>query len=512
MLWGLRSSRTVVAVLAALVFAMCCVWPVIYMLAHLAGPQQVRDAARVTLLDERQRGLLFNTILLGSGTAIVATAVGAPLGFVLGRVALPLKTLTRVALAAPSLLPSYVVALAWTYLGGGAYGVGEAILVLTFVLYPFSMLATEAGLRRVEPRLEEAALLAAAPGRVLRRITLPLAAPSILSAALIIFVLAMSDFAVPGLLRVRVFTTEVFTAFAALYDFSRATALALPLLLVSAVVAIVAAALMGERLFVTRRGSAGSVPVVFDTWQRPARLAVACVVFVSLVAPVAVLGREALRSSSIVEAMRGSNAAVVNSLWLAAVGATAVTGAAIFLGYVRARAGAAVGGALDVLWVVLFTIPSTVVGIGLIGAWNRPGGLGMVYGTSGMLLIGYLARFLPIAALALAATVRSVPLSHEEAAAAAGARWLTTVRRIVLPQVRLNVIAVWVIVFILAFGEVGTSILVAPPGETTLPIRVYTMIANAPPGHAAALALFQSVVIFCPLLFLAIVAAARKPQ
>ena len=43
-----------------------------------------------------------------------------------------------------------------------------------------------------------------------------------------IFVLAVSEFGVPGLLRVRVFTTEVFTAFAALYDFSRATILALP--------------------------------------------------------------------------------------------------------------------------------------------------------------------------------------------------------------------------------------------------------------------------------------------
>jgi len=79
-----------------------------------------------------------------------------------------------------------------------------AVAVLTIVLYPLSMLITEAAVRGIEPRLEEAASLAARPGRVLWRITLPLVMPSVLAAALVIFVLAVSDFGVPALLRVRV--------------------------------------------------------------------------------------------------------------------------------------------------------------------------------------------------------------------------------------------------------------------------------------------------------------------
>ena len=84
--------------------------------------------------------------------------------------------------------------------------------------------------------------------------------------------------------------------------------------------------------------------------------------------------------------------------------------------------------------------------------------------------------------------------------------------RIVLPQIQVGLIAAWVIVFILAFGEVGASILVAPPGESTLPIRVYTLTANAPPGHVAALALFQALVVLCPLTLLGIAATRREPR
>jgi ABC-type spermidine/putrescine transport system permease subunit II len=84
------------------------------------------------------------------------------------------------------------------------------------------------------------------------------------------------------------------------------------------------------------------------------------------------------------------------------------------------------------------------------------------------------------------------------------------VRRIVVPQLRLGLAATWVIVFVLSFGELGASVLIAPPGESTLPIRIYTVIANTPPAHVAALALLQAVVIFTPLAVLGTFAAVRE--
>lgn len=520
-MWRGQRSRTAVVGAAVVAFFVCCVLPIAYLLlTTLRGA----DASGL-VLDSRQRGLLYNTALLGLGTALLATALGAPLGAALARVPIRRKPVIRIIAAAPLLLPPYVVALAWIYLGNSrgvvatltrrdllsewTYSLPAAIVVLSLVLYPLSMLATEVAIRRIDARLEEAGLMVAPPGRVLWRISLPFALPGILAAALIIFVLAVSEFGVPGLLRVRVYTTEVFTAFAALYDFSRAIILAVPLLLLSTVVAAAAAILLGDRLVAPRR-SLGGVPLVFDAWRRPAEAAFVLTAVMAVGLPVLILGREALAARSLPAVVLGSFSAIANSLVFSASGATMVVALAVWLGYTHARAGRAFRLGGQVLFVVLFAIPSTILGVGLILLWNQPEPLGAFYGTDAMFLLAYLARFAPVAALILAASMQTVSISQEEAAAVSGAGWFRTMRRIVLPQIRLGIAGAWVVTFVLAFGELGVSILVAPPGEATLPIRIYTIIANTPASQVAALALLQSLVILTPLAVLGSVATRAE--
>ena len=169
-MWGWRSSRTVITLTAAAVFVVVCVLPLLFMLwAALAEPRHTVSGIQGLLLDRRQVRLLYNTVLLGCGTAVLATLVGAPLGFGLAKFTLPFKSVLRLALVAPAVLPPYVIALALIYVGGNlASTLGGAIVALTIVFYPLAMLATEVAARQIEPRLEEAAILVATPGRVLR--------------------------------------------------------------------------------------------------------------------------------------------------------------------------------------------------------------------------------------------------------------------------------------------------------------------------------------------------------
>ena len=517
-----RSTRTVVVGAASVVFVVCSLLPVAYLAAVSIGGL---DDLGVLALEPRQQRLLINTAVLGAGTALLATAIGAPLGMALARIPSPRKWIVRLALAAPVLLPPYIVGLAWTYLGSRSgrlaavvghdvlldwtYSRPAAILLLALVLYPLSMLATEAAARRIDGRLEEAALIVAGPLRVLWRITVPLVLPAIFGAALVIFVLATSEFGVPALLRVPVYTTEVFTAFAAFYDFSRATVLAIPLMALCGVVAAVAVRLLGAHVVVTRR-SVSAATALPARWRVPATIFTWAVIVVALMLPLAILVSEAMGARSLAVVILGSGDAIVTSVLLSMAGATVVVGVAVWLGYARARAGVRAGQGADVVFVAAFAVPSTIVGIALIGLWNRPGWPGELYGTHAMLILGYLARFLPVAALVLAASARYVPASHEEAAAVGGAGWIRTMSRIVLPQMRLGVAVAWVIVFVMAFGELGMSILVAPPGESTLPIRIYTLIANTPASNVAALALLQSAVVLLPLAVVAAVASRRE--
>ena len=498
-MWPQPSQIAVIGA-AVVVFLACSVVPVVYLFGISL------DLAALTsigTLDARQRWLLGNSAALGTGTALISTAIGAPLGLALARLRLPARRWLRLALASPLVLPPYVAALGWLYVGAGMtdwfQGLPAGILVLSLIFYPITMLATEAAVRSVDSRLEDAALVVAPSRVVLQRITLPLVSPSIFAAALIVFVLAVADYGVPGLLALPVYTTEVFTAFAALYDFKRALVLTVPLLLLCLVLAALAGRLVGDRLVTARRNVRGSAREL-SGWEYWAWVCGVAVLVIALGVPLASLMREAWSARSFSAALDGSMASFINSVRLATLGATAVIAIAVWLGYARARAAPTRGRRADLLLVALFAVPSTVLGVGLIGLWNRPGPLGTVYGTEGMLLLGYLGRFLPVAALMLGAMARQVPVSHEEAAALSGARWLRSMRRVVLPQMGAGIAATWTLVFVLAFGELGVSILTAPPGDATLPIRIYTIIANTPSSHVALLALLQCAAVLGPFV------------
>ncbi len=322
------------------------------------------------------------------------------------------------------------------------------------------------------------------------------------AAALIIFVLALAEFGVPGLLRVRVFTTEVFTAFSALYDFGAGVALAVPLLAVALIVGIIAKLITGERLLAARRNLHPGLILRLGRWRAVVLGLLAIILTVTVILPLVTLAVEAGKPERITSALRSSGDAIHNSLSLAAIGATLIVVLAAFLGYARARSGARLRGLVDLLFITIFAVPSTVVGVGLIGLWNRSGLLGAIYTSQAIIVVAYLARFVPIAALMLAASVRQIPVSVEEAAEVGGASWWRTFTRIVLPQMRAGLISAWVVSFIFCFGELGATLLVAPPGESTLPVRVYTIIANTPSSEVAALALLQASVVLVPLVIL----------
>jgi len=516
----LPSSRALTLGAAVALFIVLCALPAIYMFGlsftGADGHPSLENYRRL-FAESRQRDLLRTSALLGAGASMLATLIGAPLGLLLARADVRGKAWWRLALVIPLIAPPYTLALAWTWLAGSiellaerAYSLTGAIVVLGVSFYPLAMLATEASAQRVDAGLEEAALLVAAPRRVFARITLPLIAPAVAAEALVIFALAISEFGVPGLLRVNVYTTEVFTAFAALYDFGAATALSAPLLMATFITALAARLVIGEQMLTTRRGSRIGLSLTLDRCQAPVIALLIVLVALCVILPVGVIAREAGGLKLIVSSLNDSRDAIINSFALAGAGATFVVALAALVGYGRARMRTRWRWLLDLAFITLFAVPGTVVGIGLIGLWNHADWRGEIYASRLIIVIAYLSRFAPAAALLLAASVRQIPVSFEEAAVVAGASWLRTFCRITLPQMFTGLCMAWVVAFIFAIGEIGATALVAPPGESTLPVRVYTLIANTPTSNLAALTLAQVTIVFLPLALFALFVRQRE--
>ena len=481
------------------------------------------EAYRGLLSDARQWSLLRTSMGVAGGAAVVAAMCGVPLGFALARVRLRGSNVWRVVLTAPLVVPPYVMALAWTHvtgpvgvlsaivgpdaLGSWTYSMTAAALVLGISFFPIVMLSTQAALARLDGGVEDAARLVASPLRVIVRVTLPLTAPVISAALLVVVALALTEFGVPGLLRVRVYTTEVFTAFSAFYDFARATALTAPL--IGLVLLLAAAA-----TYLVRRGHGGSArsrpPSMLDSdgARLLGQLAVCAAVTLSVVVPMIVLAWNARANANLIGAARDALAPARTSLLVGVLVASFVALIASIAGHARAHLTRG-GWLVDLLCMVLFAMPGTVLGIGLIGVWNRAV-VGDVYGTPAMLLLASAARCLPLGVLFVGAAGRQLSRSLEEAAALSGASWIRIWRQIWIPQMKWTLAAVWGITFVLSFGELGASVLVIAPGTMTLPVHTYTMVANAAPGQLAWLALVQAVVGLAGLMMVAAAASRGR--
>lgn len=213
-----------------------------------------------------------DALVLSLESSTLATAVclvlGIPLGWLLARVAFRGRGIVRGLAVLPLVLPPVVGGLALLLafgrrgLLGGAldrvgvvlpFTLGAAVLAQAFVALPFVVLAVEASVRGVDPRLEEvAASLGASPWRVFATVTLPLARAGVAAGAALAWARALGEFGATlvfaGNVRGQTQTLPLAVYETLQRDTGAAVVLALVLLGVSVgVIALLGGALTGQR-------------------------------------------------------------------------------------------------------------------------------------------------------------------------------------------------------------------------------------------------------------------------
>jgi iron(III) transport system permease protein len=476
------------------------------------------------VFSRRAWALLGHSVTLSSLTALCGTVLGVPLGILLGKTDLPLRNLFVVLFTLPLLLPPYLVAVAWsaalgreswlpdlageslaTMSSAWLFGLPGCVLVLTTVFMPVAMLLTITYLKTVTPRLEEAGRLVARWPRVLSGITLPLIRPGLEWAALLIFLLAIGEFSVPMYLRYDVFPVEILTQFSAFYDFGAATAAAVLLVLLTVTMLIVEEPFSGARRPAMRgfMGAAEGPLIHLGAAGAGWFLGVGLLCVVLVILP---LGGLVLQTSPIdyVEALTRGGDSLLHSLLYAASGATLLSLLGFFCGYLIHTHALRTWRWVDFLTLLLLVLPSPVIGIGLIGLWNRPA-TDWIYGTPMMILLGYMAQYLALTSRTTAAALAQIPASMDEAALVTGAGWFRRLSTITAPLARPGLLAAWLVAYIFCLRDTGIAMLVYPPGHDTLPVRIFTLMANSPEGLVAALCALMMTATFLPLAPLGLV-------
>ena len=443
--------------------------------------------------------LLARSVGLAATVTVLSLLVGVPLGVIFARAALPLRKALFAAHLSIAFLPPFLPALGWFHLFGREGWLGSdlssrflfgnlsVVLVMAACFTPVVTALTAMGVDGVDASLEEAARIVAGSKRAAAFVLVPCAAPAIALAAIIVFTLAFSELGVPMFLRVDVYPAAVFARLGGM-DFApgEAAVFVLPMVLIAFVL------LWLERRWAGRRAVAvlgGRSPRRQPLFRRRAALTALAVLAASLsLLPVAALFVHAGVGGGLNEVTRWIGEAPWNGLRASAMAAVVMTAVALVVGHALARGGRA-SRWLDGLAALAFILPSSILGVGIVGAWNRPA-TGWLYASSGILIIGFVARYTAVATRTFASAVAQVPSSLEDAARTVGAGYL---RRLwlVAGVARRGLCATFVLALVFALRDLETAAIFYPPGGEPLTVRIFTLEANGPPAVVSALAVLH---------------------
>jgi iron(III) transport system permease protein len=478
--------------------------------------------------------VLGNTVVYAGGGALLAVAIGTTMAWVAERTNAPLRGAAIIGAAATYLLPGVLVTLGWVALANprigslnqlvravipfegttGPFDVNTLpgmIWVFGAHMYPIAFLIMSAAFRSMDPALEEAAALSGAGvWGTLRRITLGVSRPAVISAVLIMLVRATESLEVPLIIgipsKIRVLTTQI-------YSNAQIVQPPEPGMAASLGVMLLALSILGVYFYQRATGRARAFATITGKAYRPHRidlgrgryvvtalllgflvltflLPILAILWVSLFKFVTqpsldVLPRMTLANyqyvltyPAIVEAFRNS---VVNSTLVA----TIVVFLTALAAWIVLRTRLPGRGLLDGLAFAPIAIPGTIIGISILLTYlTLPIPL---YGTILLITIAHVTLFLPYGMrLASDALIRIHP-DLEEAASLSGASWALAYRRVLLPLLVPGLVAGWITVVAMSFRELAATIFLQTPQSRFVSVVMYSTFADGNTTSAAAI-------------------------
>lgn len=199
--------------------------------------------------------IFWRTFWISALVTLLCVVIGVPEAHILSRMGAPWRSIFLILILTPLLISVVVRAFGWSLLLGAdglvnqviqalggrpmklLYTPFAVIIALVHVMLPFMIIPVWTSLQKLDPSAEQAALsLGASQATVMRKIVLPQVMPGVLSGTLIVFGLAASSFAIPGLLggrRLKMVATVVYDQYLSELNWPMGATIAVVLLLVN---------------------------------------------------------------------------------------------------------------------------------------------------------------------------------------------------------------------------------------------------------------------------------------
>lgn len=526
---GVRDPALVVTVCALwLLLALFVVYPLLAMLATAFAQDGQLSLGPLTAVLQKpgtQRAFL-NSLLLGALVGLIGTALGFLFAFTVSRANLK-PALVRVIDAVtllPLISPPFTTSIAFIFSfgprglisyellgirGTNVYGLTSTLLAEVLTYFPIAYLTLRPVLAAIGGNLEEMAFsLGSSRRHIFRTVTLPLALPGFANAFLLLFAASLADFATPLILAgssFPVLPTEAYLQITGLFDLQGGAAMSLLLLVPAAIVYLVQRTWVERGYYVTITGKGGpqssirSVTPIARVTLVALCLAVAAFIlylyalllYASLV--VAFGANHGLTLAHYHVIFTDGRKAIADTLIIALIGMPLGGFYGVLVGYLVARKEFAGRKAMEIVSMINYALPGTIVGIAYLLAFNDPPIA--LTGTALIIIACYVFRYSPTGIRATVALLHQVEKSLEEASQSLGARSVTTFRRVTLPLVMPAFFAGVGVVFIRSMTAITATIFLVSIGWTLITVRILENMTELSLGPAAAFSVFVIVVV-----------------
>lgn len=545
--WGAAEFVLLFSIAVLVIFVAIPVLLILWNAFFVDGKLNLADVVNV-LKEKDTYEALFNSIYIAVGVTIFSTIIGTFFAWLISRTDLPFKNFMKLMFIVPFMLPSFIGALAWKMLlsprGGyinvflmnlfglekpifNIYGMAGIIVVETMYLFPFVFLQVCGALERMDPTLEESARISGAGlFTITRRVTLPLVMPSIVAGALLVALYSLAHFGVPSILGTEVGIYNIPTKiYEKIYQSAGSFQAIRVGTILSTILVISAALILWSQNLVLKKGRfqiiAGKSmrPVVLKLRGLKYPLLIFSFIYILITValptitiflvgclktyglPLALKNMSLDNFKYILFDWKLTRDAIWNSIYLSLGAAFVTMLAGTMISYVIVKMKVRGKFILEFLGVLPFSLPGTVIALGMILMWSGQFGVNL-YNTAWIIFVAYIARYMAFSIKSNSAALEQVSDSLEEASRACGASHWETMQHIVLPLIKPGMVSAFFLIFLPALRELTTSVLLYGPSTRTLGVAIYTLNEDGETVYAAALASIALVIILFGEIFI----------